>query len=132
MVLRNLPKAALFLAFLLALFLSKEAVMVAMSFAPVEMYLPVSWLPHAPYLILAGLVFPIVAWLFVKVFQQRAVALSMACSVLFLAVYLISLYQSEAGSDSYVIVANTVLAISYFLWAVLFYRLAGRGQPIDS
>lgn len=128
-MLRNLSKLALILAFVLALFLTKEMVMVGMSLARVEMYLPTSWLPHAPYLILAALIFPILAWPFVKLFRKRTIALGLACSLAFLAVHLIFVYQSQRSGDSYLILANTGLAISFVLWVIVLSRLTA---PVDN
>lgn len=125
-MLKHLARVALFMAFVLVLTLTKELVMVAMSMTRVEIYLPISWLPYAPYLILAILVFPVVGWLFARLFRSRTVALSLACGLLFLAASLVYLSDSMASGNLFLILANTGLASSFVFWVIVFVRLEAQ------
>jgi hypothetical protein len=121
-MLKHLARMALFVAFVLVLTLAKELVIVVMSITRVDFYIPIYWLPHAPYLVLAVLVFPIVGWLFAKIFRSRTVALSLICGLLFLAGPLAYLWDGEL----FLILANIALALSFVFWVAIFVRLGAR------
>ena len=125
-MLKHLARVALFVAFVLVLTLATELVMVAMSITRVEFYIPIYWLPYAPYLVLAVLVFPIVGWLFAKLFRSRTVALSLVCGLLFLVGPLAYLWHSMASGDLFLILANIALALSFVTWVAIFARLGVR------
>ena len=119
-------RAALFAAFVLARTLAKEFVMVVMSTIRLDLCLPPYWLPHAPYIVLAVLVFPIVGWVFAKLFRSKTVALSVVCSFLFLAGPLAYLDHSRASGDLFLIAANIGLTLSSIFSVVVIVRLGAR------
>lgn len=122
-MLKYIARVVLFTAFVLVLTLAKEIVIVAMSATRIDSYLPTSWLPHAPYVVLAVVVFPVVAWLFAKLFRIRTIALSVGCSLLLLAGPLMYLYDSVAGDNLFLILANAGLALAFVFWVIVFVRL---------
>jgi hypothetical protein len=121
-MLKRVAPFVLLLVFVLVLTLAKELVMVTMSLAHLDSYLPLWFLPYAPYVTLAFLVLPLVSWLFVKLIRANTIAFGLACSLLFLALPLGYLLNDSSPDNAFLISANICLAFSFAFWTAVFAR----------